>query len=149
MTKNEFIKKVDEKVRLIRLEKGYTQDKMAEILGISKKTLVQVEKERRSLGWPVAISVCVIFNESEILELTFGGEVEEIIRSLSFENDERGRMITLGGKIWWKDIQTKNGYIVQQNIISNHYRILDSNNRRICYSFELEYINQRFNELIK
>ena len=149
MTKNEFIKKVDEKVRLIRLEKGYTQDKMAEILGISKKTLVQVEKGRSSLGWTVAIAVCIIFNSSEILELAFGGDVEEIIRSLSFENNERGYMPTLGGKIWWKDIQNKNGYIVQQNIISNHYRILDSNYRRICYSFELEYINQRFNELIK
>ncbi|WP_300384604.1 helix-turn-helix domain-containing protein [Clostridium sp.] len=150
MTKSEFIKKVDEKVRLIRLEKGYTQDKMAEIIGISKKTLVQVEKERSSLGWSAAIAVCIIFNASEILELTFGGDVEEIIRSLSFENNERGYMMpTLGGKIWWKDIQTKEGYIVQQNIISNHYRILDSNYRRICYSFEIEYINQRFSELTK
>ena len=66
MTRVEFIKKVDEKVRLIRTEKGYTQDKMAEALGISKKTLVQVEKERSSLGWALAIAVCVIFRDSEI-----------------------------------------------------------------------------------
>jgi DNA-binding XRE family transcriptional regulator len=57
MTREEFIKKVDQKVKLIRNEKGYTQDKMAAVLGISKKTLVQVEKERASLGWPVAITV--------------------------------------------------------------------------------------------
>ena len=37
MTREEFIKKVDEKIRLIRTEKGYTQDKMADIIGISKK----------------------------------------------------------------------------------------------------------------
>lgn len=149
MTRTEFIKKVDEKIRLIRTEKGYTQDKMAEILGISKKTLVQVEKERGSLGWAVAVAVCVIFKDSEILELTFGGDTEYIIRSLSFANNEKKYIPTLGGKVWWKNIQTKNGYTIQQNIISNHYRILDSNNRRVCYSFELDYITQRLQELSK
>ncbi|MCJ7690248.1 MAG: helix-turn-helix domain-containing protein [Clostridiaceae bacterium] len=147
MTRFEFIKKVDEKVRLIRTEKGYTQDKMAEILGISKKTLVQVEKERSSLGWAVAIAVCVIFKYSEILELTFGGDVEEIILSLSFTNNERKYIPTLGGRIWWKDIQNKNNYTIQQNMISNHYRILADNHIRVCYSFELDYIKKRLKEL--
>lgn len=147
MTRIEFIKKVDEKVRLIRAEKGYTQDRMAEILGISKKTLVQVEKERSSLGWTVAIAVCVIFKDSEILELTFGGEVEDIIRSLSFSNNERKYMPTLGGKVWWQDIEINNGYTIQQNIISKHYRILDNNHKRVCYSFELEYVSKRLKEL--
>lgn len=147
MTRVEFIKKVDEKVRLIRTEKGYTQDKMAEILGISKKTLVQVEKVRISLGWAVAIAVCVIFKDSEILELTFGGDVEEIVLSLSFTNNERKYMPTLGGRIWWKDVQTENNYTIQQNMISNHYRILADNHRRVSYSFELEYIKKRLKEL--
>ena len=147
MTKAEFIKKVDEKVKLIRNEKGYTQDKMADILGISKKTLVQVEKERGSLGWSVAIAVCIIFRDSEILQLAFGGDADDIVRSLALENNERKYMPTLGGKIWWKDIETRNGYTIQQNVISNHYRILDSNYGRVCFSFELEYINKRFLEL--
>jgi DNA-binding XRE family transcriptional regulator len=147
MTRIEFIKKVDEKIRLIRAEKGYTQDKMAEIIGISKKTLVQVEKERGSLGWATAVAVCVIFKDSEILELTFGGGGEDIIRSLSFVNNEKKYSPTFGGRVWWKDIQTKNGYTIQQNIISNHYRILDRNYRRVCYSFELDYMMQRLVEL--
>jgi len=147
MTRAEFIKKVDGKVRLIRTEKGYTQDKMAEVLGISKKTLVQVEKERSSLGWAVSITVCVIFRDSEILELTFGGGVEDIIISLSFSNEERKNMPTFGGRIWWRDIETKNGFTIQQNMISNHYRILDSNHRRECFSFELEYVKKRLKEL--
>jgi len=147
MTRFEFIKKVDSKVRLIRTEKVYTQDKMAEILGISKKTLVQVEKERSSLGWPVAIAVCIIFKDSEILELTFGGGVEDIIRSLSFSNNEKRYIPTFGGRIWWKDIEAKNGYTIQQNIISNHYRILDNNYRRVCFSFEKDYMFKRFHEL--
>ena len=44
-------------------------------------------------------------------------------------------------------IETKNGYTVQLNIISNQYRILDNNQRRVCYSFELDYIKQRLQEL--
>jgi DNA-binding XRE family transcriptional regulator len=148
MTRAEFINKVDGKIRLLRAEKGYTQDKMAEIIGISKKTLVQVEKERGSLGWPVAVTACVIFKDSEILELAFGGEVEDIIRLLSYENNEKKYTSTLGGKIWWKDIDTKNCYTIQQNIVSNHYRILDSNKRRVCYSFDLDYIKQRLQELL-
>ncbi|MBK1813383.1 helix-turn-helix transcriptional regulator [Clostridium sp. YIM B02505] len=147
MTREEFIKKVDEKLKLIRTEKGYTQDKMAEILGISKKTLVQVEKERASLGWAVAVATCVIFKNSEILELTFGGDIDEIIVSLSFKNEERKYTPTLGGKIWWNDLKNEKGYTIQQNIISSHYRILDINKRRICYSFEKEYIDKRFEEL--
>ena len=147
MTRDEFIKKVDEKVRLIRTEKGYTQDRMAEILGISKKTLIQAEKERSSLGWAVAIAVCVIFKDSDILELTFGGDAQDIILSLSFPNNERKYIPTLGGRIWWKDIETKNGFTVQQNMISNHYRILANNHRRVCFSFEIEYIKQRLKEL--
>jgi len=147
MNRVEFIKKVDEKVKLIRTESGYTQDKMSEILGISKKTLVQVEKERGTLGWAVSIAVCVIFRDSEILELTFGGQVEDIIQSLSFTNKEKKYLPTLGGRIWWKDIEIKKGYLIQQNLISNHYRILDENHRRVCYSFELDYIKQRLEEL--
>lgn len=147
MTRDEFVKKIDEKVRLIRVEKGYTQDKMAEVLGISKKTLVQVEKDRSSLGWAVAVAVCAIFKDSEILQLTFGGDTEEIILSLAFTNYEEKHESTLGGKIWWRDIQSNKGYKIQQNIISNHYRILDSSDRRVCSSFDLDYIQMRLSEL--
>ena len=84
---------------LIRTEKGYTQDKMSETLGISKKILIQVEKERSSLGFEVSIEVCVIFKDSELLELNFGGNIEDIIFSLSFSNVEQKYMPTLGGLI--------------------------------------------------
>ena len=110
MTRDEFIKKVDEKVKLIRNEKEFTQDKMAEILGISKKTLVQIEKGRASLGWTVAIAVCTIFKDSEILQITFGGDPQDIILSLAFDNYEGNYDRTLGGKIWWKDFETKGEY---------------------------------------
>jgi DNA-binding XRE family transcriptional regulator len=146
MTKAEFIKKVDEKLKLIRIESDYTQDKMAEILGISKKTLIQIEKGRSTLGWSGAVVLCTIFRNSEVLELTFGGHPQDIILTLAF-TDYEGKEKTLGGKVWWSNIEAKDRFRVQQNIISGHYRILDKQDRRICSSFDYEYIKKRLQEL--
>lgn len=148
MTRAEFIKKVDEKLKLIRTESDYTQDKMAEILGISKKTLVQIEKGRSSLGWTGAVALCTIFKDSEVLELTFGGYPQDIILSLAFTDYESNEK-TLGGKVWWSDIECTEKFKVQRNIISGHYRILDGQSRRICSSFDYEFIKKRFQELSK
>jgi DNA-binding XRE family transcriptional regulator len=35
----------------VRIEAGYTQDTMAQTIGLSKKTLVQIEKERVLPNW--------------------------------------------------------------------------------------------------
>ncbi len=148
MTRVEFIKIVSEKLKLIRSESNYTQDKMAEILGISKKTLVQVEKGRSSLGWAGAVTLCSIFKNSEVLELTFGGDPQDIILSLAFADYERNEK-TMGGKVWWINIKLTDEFRVQRNIISEHYRILDSQDRRICSSFDYDYIKTRVQELLE
>jgi transcriptional regulator with XRE-family HTH domain len=44
-----FIELVDNKLKLIRTEYNYSQEKMAKILGISKKG-------RSSLGWTAAVA---------------------------------------------------------------------------------------------
>ncbi|MHC1685259.1 MAG: helix-turn-helix transcriptional regulator [Clostridiaceae bacterium] len=149
MNREEFIKQIDMRIKLIRNEFEYTQDKMAEVIGISKKTLIQVEKERASLGWTTAVAVSTIFKDSEILQITFGGEVQDIILSLAFNNYENNYKKTLGGKVWWNDIKTGVNFKIQQNIVSKHYRILDKDDRRICSSFELEHIENRLKELNK
>lgn len=146
MKRDEFIKLVDSKVKLIRNEHNFTQDKMAEIIGISKKTLVQIEKGRSSLGWMGAVCVCSIFKDSEIVQMMFGGNPDEIILSLAFTNYGNYQS-TLGGKVWWKDIKNKGKYRIQENIITKHYRILDDADKRICSSFDMEYMEKRLNEL--
>lgn len=147
MTREEFVNMVDEKLKLIRNEKGYTQDRMAEVLGISKKTLVQAEKRRSSLGWAHAVALCTIFKDSEVLQMTFGGDPQDIILTLAFNGYERSYSKTMGGKLWWKEITTSGIYKVQKNIISQHYRILDKEDRRILSSFEEDYIYERLKEL--
>ena len=147
MDRNEFVGKADEKLKLVRTEYGYNQEKMADILGISKKTLVQIEKGRSSLGWMGAITLCTIFKQSEVLDATFGGEATDMILALAFQDSEPVYPKTFGGKIWWSTLEETSGYKVQQNIISQHYRILDSNDRRICAAFDLQTIRSWLKKL--
>lgn len=149
MERKEFIEIIDEKLKLVRTEYDYTQDKMAGIIGISKKTLVDIEKGRSSLGWIGAVALCTIFADSEIISMTFGGAPTDIILALAFDGDERERPKTMGGKVWWREIAADHGYKIQQNIISSHYRILDAEDNRLCASFDYEYIKKRYGEVIK
>ena len=61
MTRETFISEMDRHVKLVRTEYGFTQDVMAKVLGISKKTLVEIEKGRSSLGWTGSTALCTIF----------------------------------------------------------------------------------------
>lgn len=147
MNREKFIEICNKKEKLIRTEFEFSQDKMSYILGISKKTLVEIEKGRRSLGWTGSVALCMIFSESEILAAAFGGYPDEIIKGLAFEGKEVVYQQTMGGNIWWRDMEQSHGYKIQQNIISNHYRILDSENRRICSSFDYEEMRMRLKNI--
>lgn len=149
MTKNEFIQRINEKIKLIRTEYDYTQDKMAEILGISKKTLVEIEKGRSSFSWAGAVTVAVLFNDSQIVQMSFGGDTLDLIKTISFTNYNENYPETMGGKIWWRLVKEQLGFKIQQNIITQHYRLLDSNNRRVCSSTDLNYINKRLAEMVQ
>ncbi|MDD4346880.1 MAG: transcriptional regulator [Desulfitobacteriaceae bacterium] len=137
MNREDFIKVMDQKTKLIRTEYGLTQDKMALILGISKKTLIEVEKDRKSLGWTGSVALASIFSDSSILQDTMGGELSDIIKAVAFKDIDVNYPQTLGGEIWWKVILEKDGYRIQQNIFSRHYRLLDQKKRRRYASFSL------------
>lgn len=149
LTRDEIILKVSEKMRLIRTEAGYTQDKMAEIVGVSKKTLVQIEKGRANAGWSTVVAVCALFRETETVRFLFGNEPLEVIETVVREGIDFRKEKTLGGKIWWKEIQNKSGYVLQQNIISQHYRIIDEEHFRIYSSFDETSAKERFAEVIE
>ena len=55
----------------------------------------------------------------------------------------------MGGRVWWKEITSKDGYRIQQNIISAHYRILDSKDRRLISSFSLDEIREYLDTITK
>ncbi|UII56833.1 helix-turn-helix domain-containing protein [Cytobacillus spongiae] len=147
MTREEIIAKVSEKLRLIRTEAGYTQDKMADIIGVSKKTLVQIEKGRVFANWSTVVTVCALFRETETLQFLFGNEPLEVIETVAREGIDVRKEKTLGGKVWWKEVERKNSYILQQNIISQHFRIIDVDRFRIFSSFDEKLSKERFIEL--
>ena len=148
MSKEDFIKFMDGKIKLIRTEYGLTQDKMAAMLGISKKTLIEVEKNRKSLGWTGSVALASIFSDSNILKDAMGGELSDFIIAVAFKDVEVDYPKTLGGRIWWKTVFDKNGFRIQQNMFSRHYRILDSEDRRIYASFSLEETKIVINEIL-
>jgi DNA-binding XRE family transcriptional regulator len=149
VTRDEIILRVSEKLRLIRAEAGYTQDKMADIIGLSKKTLVQIEKGRVYANWSTVVTVCALFRETETVQFIFGNEPLEVIETVAREGIEVRKDKTFGGKIWWREMQRKNGFILQQNILSMHYRILDEDFYRIYSSFEEKESLERFEELAR
>ena len=143
MTRESFIRMMDQRLRLVRAEYGLTQEKMAAALGISKKTLVEIEKGRRTLGWTGAAALAAIFGDSSILQNDFGGEPTELLESLAFAEIEPDYPRTMGGRVWWKDVERPEGFRIQQNIISGHYRLLDSQDRRLISSFDPEVVRRR------
>jgi len=149
MNKEEVIDIVSRKLKLVRTEYNFSQDKMAEVIGISKKTLVQIEKERNSLSWSTCIAVCSIFNESEILRMSFGEEPVKLVQVVALGKLYFPKNKTGGGKIWWKDVEETDYFKIQQNIVTFHYRILDDKNYRLYSSFDKEYIYEKFKSLIE
>ena len=148
MTKDEIIRLISERMRLIRVEVDYTQDKMAEIIGISKKTLVQIEKERNEASWTTVVAVVSLFRETLTVQTLFGGDPLEVIETVSRESIDYRKEKMLGGKMWWKDIALEKGYTLQQNMISQHYRILDDDQYRIFSSLDRDVTEQKFKELV-
>jgi len=147
MNREEFIIKCNDKIKLVRTEYDFSQDKMAHILGLSKKTLVEIEKSRSSLGWSGSVTLCSIFGDSEILASVFGDKPTEVVMALAFDGSVPVYRQTGGGKVFWNQIDEKNGYKLQQNIISQHYRILNPDDMHLGSSFELETIKSRFMEV--
>ena len=147
MTREEFTAELDRQVKLVRTEYGFNQEVMARVLGISKKTLVEIEKGRSSLGWTGAVALCAIFSGSQVLSGLLGGEAGDMVRALAFQDLRPTYPKTMGGKVWWRFVETVGPYTVQQNILSQHYRALDREDGRVCSSFDLEVVRRRLAEL--
>ena len=139
---------MNHKIKLIRTEFNLTQEKMADAIGLSKKTLVEIEKGRNSLSWTAAVAAAVIFADSEIIADSFGGETSDLVKVIALNGlDAKLPEKTMGGRVWWQDIKESKGYRIQQNIISRHYRILDAEDRRFFSTFDKKEIENKLKEL--
>lgn len=144
MNKEELIALCDRNVKLVRAEYSFSQEKMALVLGISKKTLVEIEKGRSSLGWTGCVAFCAIFAGSDVVQGSLGGNPTELILDLAFQGSEPKYPQTLRNRIWWQTVMENDVYRIQQNIISQHYRLLTKDGQRIASSIDLEDLTGLF-----
>ncbi|AVK84372.1 transcriptional regulator [Lysinibacillus sp. B2A1] len=147
MNREQLITLISEKLKLIRTEKNLTQDQMSDLLGLSKKTLVQIEKGRIHTGWTTTVAVCTLCRESSILQHELGGDPLEVVDLIANNGTLQPKEKTMGGYIWWKNLSEYSSYRLQQNVISQHFRILDSNNYRLLSTFDENIAKQAWRKL--
>lgn len=58
MNKSEIIKRVAETIRIERLRKRFSQEKLAEIVGISTKYLNSIENEKVNPSITIVVQLC-------------------------------------------------------------------------------------------
>jgi len=139
----EFCRNVQDILENLRKDVGMTLEEMALTIGLSKKTLIQIEKNRNLLKWPEAVTFVSIFHEEDLVKSVFGDEVLDIIQTIAIQKPPRRQLKTLGGESWWKNVLSKEGFRLQQHKISRHFRILDQENYRIYFTYsKTEAINE-------
>lgn len=60
MDRQSFTDLIQTKFKMVRIEAGYTQDTMAQTIGLSKKTLVQIERESITKLDNLYFNLCII-----------------------------------------------------------------------------------------
>lgn len=148
MKREEMITIVSQKMKLIRTEYNYTQEQMADILGISKKTLVQIEKQRIECGWTVAVAVCTLFRNSMILQTALGGNPLMFISLIANEGLIHVDKNEVNDKLWWRTIENKTNWRIQQNLVHTCFRILNPEGRIIFYTFSKDIALEEFQKHI-
>jgi DNA-binding XRE family transcriptional regulator len=149
LTREAFDRLVSQKLRMIRAEVNLTQDRMAEMIGISKKTLVQVEKERSTLGFTAASLVAVLFRHGEVVQGLFGDNVLQILDHVASQGTSRAWYKTMGGKVWWTEVERTKRFVVQRHVLTGYHRILDEEKYLHYYSLDRADVFRRLQELEK
>jgi len=135
--RDSFITTCDSKLRLVRTEADLTQEQMAHAIGISKKTLVDIEKGRRSLGWSGSVALCVVFSRSNVISSAFGESPVDMIPGLAL-TDTPAPAASPTTNPWWEVVADNGEYRIEQNVVSQHYRLMARDNTKIAASFDID-----------
>lgn len=140
MTRESFIALCDRKEKLVRNELKLSQEKMSALLGLSKKTLVEIEKWRSSLGWQGAVTLCTLFQNTNEITITFGSDVPSLLRALSEDAAYLPPVETPHAR--WVEILKLEEYTIEQNSASQLYR-LRKGEETLAAAFELSELRKR------
>jgi DNA-binding XRE family transcriptional regulator len=147
MTKDQLIQITSQSLRLIRNEYHLSQDVFSEMIGITKKTLVQIEKDRALASWSVVIAVIMLFEDCQILKMNLKEEPSRVLKSIVFDAIELPKNQTMGGKMFWRTLKKEAGFIIQQNYFSGHYRLVDGMGKRFLSSYHRNDIEDWLKEV--
>lgn len=81
------------------------------------------------------------------MQAILGNEPLEVIETIAHNRIDKPKDKTMGGRIWWKEIDKKGNFRLQQNLVSQHYRIIDDDYYRWFSSFDKQEALQRLDEL--
>jgi len=140
MTRDSFIALCDRKEKLVRNELKLSQEKMSALLGLSKKTLVEIEKWRSSLGWQGAVTLCTLFQNTHEITITFGSDVPSLLRALSEDAAYLPPVETPHAR--WVEILKLSEHVIEQNSASQLYR-LRKGDEILASAFELSELRKR------
>ena len=54
---------------------------------------------------------------------------------------------TMGGNVFWITLKTRNGWRLQENKVTSHFRILDPRNVRWNWGFDGQEMRDAFDEI--
>lgn len=70
-----------------------------------------------------------------------------MIRTIAHDGLDRPKRKTMGGKVWWRELENESEFRIQQNLISQHFRLVDKEDY-VCFStFDEQEVLDRFREL--
>lgn len=95
--RKELIIRVSSKSKELRKELRLNQDEFAQILGISKNTVVNIENENdvKVYSWAVVMSIIILFSNTEIIKEILGEESAiEVVTKCAFVNSSKSSLLT-------------------------------------------------------
>ncbi len=147
ITQLELRKKISNSMKLLCAEYGYSQQEMANSVGLSKKTLIQVEKERILLSWVATCAVCAVYHSSRQLLMELGEDPINIIETLAHDNLSIAADSGSRNYVFWDVVEERGGYTLAKNILTEHYKVTDADGKRYCSSFDYKKIMEMYDSL--
>lgn len=90
-----LIDKMTENLPVLRKKLGVTQTELAELIGVSKYTILAIEKNQRRMTWNTFLSLVLVFSKNKDTDkmLTFfeiyTDEFNDFIKNRNKEEEER------------------------------------------------------------
>lgn len=86
--KKELISKMQENLQILRLKLKLTQQGLAEMIGVSRYTIMSIENKGRQMSWSAFLALILIFSRNK--------DTDAMLSLFGIYTDELNDMIKLG-----------------------------------------------------